>query len=209
MCAKKEDAFTELTGSAALDIDMLFGMMEMPAAVEPETTSDLTDKSNPTPENFEPPAKKEFGESQEAADATSAEIIDLFGETIKETAERQDAHLLEVLAEKPPRFSYAAIEEDITDSALTFEGLRERMAADLPELEDRGHVSWTVEYAGITEKVAKPASETIFAVKRRIEEEKKFQTSLKKQKQGDKEPICLVKPVVIAQKKGVMPAYKK
>ena len=83
------------------------------------------------------------------------------------------------------------------------------MAADCPELEARAHVSWTVSYAGITERVS-DAENSIFEVKAKIEKSKKFKEAIKKLKPKDKEPVCAVKPTVTAQKKGVLPfpAYK-
>lgn len=108
------------------------------------------------------------------------------------------------LAGKRPVFEYGSITDEIEDPNLTFEQLRVKMSADCPELEARSHVSWTMSYAGITERVSS-ADAGIYETKAKIEKGKKFKEALKKLKPKDKEPVCAVKPTVTAQKKGVLP----
>lgn len=112
-------------------------------------------------------------------------------------------------AGKRPVFEYGSITDEIEDPNLTFEQLRVKMSADCPELEARSHVSWTMSYAGITERVSS-ADAGIYETKAKIEKGKKFKEALKKLKPKDKEPVCAVKPTVTAQKKGVLPfpSYK-
>lgn len=148
------------------------------------------------------------GPLAEAAPAETGKLVNLFDEVAAEDGKAHAAALLEKLRAKPPVFHYAAIQEEITDPSMTFDALRERMADDLPELEDRAHTIWTVEYAGVTEKIAKPRTELIFAVKARIENGKAFAGKLKKRKPGEAEPVCTVKPAISAQKKGVLRPYK-
>lgn len=135
----------------------------------------------------------------------AGQVIDLFGAVAEDDAEARLARL----ANAAPVFEYGSIREDITDPAMTFEQLRVKMSADCPELEARSHVSWTVGYAGITERVSS-ADASIFETKAKIEKGRKFKDALKKLKEKDKEPVCTVKPTVTAQKKGVLrfPGYK-
>lgn len=127
---------------------------------------------------------------------TTSQVIDLFGAVAEDGADA----LLAKLAGKPPVFEYGSIKDEISDPTFTFEQLRVKMSADCPELESRAHVSWTVSYAGITERVT-DAENSIFEVKAKIEKGKKFKESVKKLKPKDKEPVCAVKPTVTAQKK--------
>ena len=135
----------------------------------------------------------------------AGQVIDLFGAVAEDDAEARLARL----ANATPVFEYGSIREDITDPAMTFEQLRVKMSADCPELEARSHVSWTVGYAGITERVSS-ADASIFETKAKIEKGRKFKDALKKLKEKDKDPVCTVKPTVTAQKKGVLrfPGYK-
>ncbi len=137
----------------------------------------------------------------EPVSAEDGKLVNLFDEVVAEDEKSKAAALLEKLRAKPPVFSYAAIEETITDPNMTFDALRERMADDLPELEDRAHTLWTVEYAGVIEKITKPKTEIIFAVKARIEGSKSFAGKLKKRTSKEAEPVCKVKPTISAQKK--------
>lgn len=132
----------------------------------------------------------------------AGQITDLFGAV---AAEDDPAALLAALAGRPPVFVHGSLRDEISDPEMTFEQLRVKMAADIPELEDRSHVSWSVSYGGVTERVSHPDTETVFAVKSKIEKGKKFKDALKKHIPGDKEPACTVKPQITAQKKGVMP----
>ena len=135
----------------------------------------------------------------------AGQVIDLFGAVAEDGVEARLARL----ANAAPVFEYGSIREDITDPAMTFEQLRVKMSADCPELEARSHVSWTVGYAGITERVSS-ADASIFETKAKIEKGRKFKDALKKLKEKDKDPVCTVKPTVTAQKKGVLrfPGYK-
>ena len=162
--------------------------VQMPQA-QPEATA--------TPEAQEDPAPQ--------STQTTSQVIDLFGAVAEDSADA----MLAKLAGKPPIFEYGSIKDEINDPTLTFEQLRVKMAADCPELEARAHVSWTVSYAGITERVS-DAENSIFEVKAKIEKSKKFKEAIKRLKSKDKEPVCAVKPTVTAQKKGVLPfpAYK-
>lgn len=112
--------------------------------------------------------------------------------------------MLARLAGKRPVFEYGSITDEIEDPNLTFEQLRVKMSADCPELEARSHVSWTMSYAGIVERISS-ADASIYETKAKIEKGKKFKEALKKLKPKDKEPVCAVKPTVTAQKKGIMP----
>lgn len=169
-------------------------------------TSKRTDKSAaPAPQAAEDPAKM-TGEA--AAELRSSNMVDMFSAALQESDAADERRAMQKLRDTPPLFSFAAIEEEITDPEMTFEALRIKMAEDLPELEDRGHVLWRVEYNGITEKIAKPAKETVFAVKRKIEDSKTFADKFKKRKPEDKPPVCVVKPTIEAQKKGVLRPYK-
>lgn len=136
--------------------------------------------------------------------------MDLFAAVVDESVVANASALLSKLANKPPMFEYGAIRDEITDPKMTFEQLRNKMSADMPELEVRSHVSWTVSYNGSVERITTPDKTTIFEVKSKIEKSKKFMDALKKHKSGDKEPDCIVKPTITAQKKGVLsfPNYK-
>ncbi|MFR3786699.1 MAG: Mov34/MPN/PAD-1 family protein [Agathobaculum desmolans] len=130
----------------------------------------------------------------------AGQVIDLFGAVAEDSADS----LLAKLASKPPVFEYGSIQDEITDPNLTFEQLRVKMSADCPELEARSHVSWTVSYAGITERVSN-AESSIYEIKSKLEKGKKFKETIKKIKPKEKEPVCTVKPAVTAQKKGILP----
>ena len=134
----------------------------------------------------------------------TGQVVDLFGAVVEDSGQSSADALLAKLAGKQPVFEYGSITDEITDPNLTFEQLRVKMSADCPELEARSHVSWTVCYAGITERVSS-ADASIFETKAKIEKSKKFKEALKKLKPKDKEPVCSVKPTVTAQKKGILP----
>ena len=134
----------------------------------------------------------------------TGQVVDLFGAVVEDSGQSSADALLAKLAGKQPVFEYGSIQDEITDPNLTFEQLRVKMSADCPELEARSHVSWTVCYAGITERVSS-ADASIFETKAKIEKSKKFKEALKKLKPKDKEPVCSVKPTVTAQKKGILP----
>ena len=168
-------------------------MSEKPQAEE--STSQATAQMPQTqPKATATPVEPESYAPQSAQ--TTGQVIDLFGAVAEEDADA----MLAKLAGKPPVFEYGSIKDEISDPTLTFEQLRVKMAADCPELEARAHVSWTVSYAGITERVS-DAENSIFEVKAKIEKSKKFKEAIKKLKPKDKEPVCAVKPTVTAQKK--------
>ena len=189
-----------------------------PAATEAaETTSNAKQEvmsETPQAEEPTPQAPVQMPQAQPQATATpkaqeepapqytqtTSQVIDLFSAVAEDGADA----LLAKLAGKPPVFEYGSIKDEISDPTFTFEQLRVKMSADCPELESRAHVSWTVSYAGITERIA-DAESSIFETKAKIEKGKKFKETLKKLKPKDKEPVCVVKPSVTAQKKGVLP----
>ena len=149
----------------------------------------------------QPSAQPQAPVTQSApAPQPTGQVVDLFGAVVEDSADA----LLAKLAGKRPVFEYGSITDEIEDPSLTFEQLRVKMSADCPELEARSHVSWTMSYAGITERVSS-ADAGIYETKAKIEKGKKFKEALKKLKPKDKEPVCAVKPTVTAQKKGVLP----
>ena len=154
----------------------------------------------------QPSAQPQAPVTQSApAPQPTGQVVDLFGAVVEDGADA----LLAKLAGKRPVFEYGSITDEIEDPSLTFEQLRVKMSADCPELEARSHVSWTMSYAGITERVSS-ADAGIYETKAKIEKGKKFKEALRKLKPKDKEPVCTVKPTVTAQKKGVLqfPRYK-
>lgn len=149
----------------------------------------------------QPPAQPQAPGTQTApAPQPTGQVVDLFGAVVEDGADA----MLAKLAGKRPVFEYGSITDEIEDPSLTFEQLRVKMSADCPELEARSHVSWTMSYAGITERVSS-ADAGIYEIKAKIEKGKKFKEALKKLKPKDKEPVCAVKPTVTAQKKGILP----
>lgn len=185
-----------------------------PTAEDAETTSKANqeivseapqaEEATPQAPTQMPQGKPEAAAAQEdpapQSTQTTGQVIDLFGAVAESNADA----LLAKLAGKPPVFEYGSITDEISDPTITFEQLRIKMAADCPELETRAHVSWSVSYAGITERIS-DAEASIFEVKSKIEKGKKFKENVKKLKPKDKEPVCAVKPTVTAQKKGVLP----
>ena len=131
-------------------------------------------------------------------------IVDLFGAVVEESEADSLAELMVKITTSRPVFDYASIQDEITDTDMTFEQLRVKMSADCPELESRAHVSWTLSYAGLTERIT-DVNGTIYAAKSKLEQSKKFKDTLKKHKSKDKLPVCSVKPSVTAQKKGILP----
>ena len=140
---------------------------------------------------------------------TPDNIIDLFGAVVEQSEEDAAAELLVKVTTSRPVFDYASIQAEITDADMTFEQLRVKMSADCPELEARAHVSWSLSYAGFSERIT-DVNSTIYDAKSKMEQSKKFKDALKKRKPADKLPVCSVKPTVTAQKKGILPfpAYK-
>ena len=108
------------------------------------------------------------------------------------------------LFDKAPIFSYGSAKEPIEDASITFEELRIRKADDFPELESGKSVSWRVKYGTVTKSVTDPNADTVAKLKEEIERSKAFLDGLKKAKTDkDRNPDCLVSPVVIAKSKGI------
>ena len=108
------------------------------------------------------------------------------------------------LFDKAPIFSYGSAKEPIEDASITFEELRIRKADDFPELESGKSVSWRVRYGAVTKSVTDPNADTVAKLKEEIERSKAFLDGLKKAKTDkDRNPDCLVSPVVIAKSKGI------
>ena len=174
---------------------------------EPAQTGQVQQPANPQAVSVQqPPAQPQAPVTQSApAPQPTGQVVDLFGAVVEDGADA----LLAKLAGKRPVFEYGSITDEIEDPSLTFEQLRVKMSADCPELEARSHVSWTMSYAGIVERISS-ADAGIYETKAKIEKGKKFKEALKKLKPKDKEPVCAVKPTVTAQKKGVLqfPRYK-
>ena len=179
-----------------------------PQMAEPAQTGQVQQPANPqaAPSPAPQPMQQPLAQPQtpviqaSPAPQPTGQVVDLFGAVVEDGADA----LLAKLAGKRPVFEYGSITDEIEDPNLTFEQLRVKMSADCPELEARSHVSWTMSYAGITERVSS-ADAGIYETKAKIEKGKKFKEALKKLKPKDKEPVCAVKPTVTAQKKGVLP----
>lgn len=108
------------------------------------------------------------------------------------------------LFDKAPIFSYGSAKEPIEDLSMTFEELRIKKAEDFPELESGKTVSWRVKYGAVTKSIVDPKESTIGKTKTEIEKSKAFLDGLKKAKnEKDRNPDCLVSPVVIAKSKGI------
>ena len=185
----------------------------MPQPTQPQMTEPGQAQQPANPQAAPAPQPVQQALAQPQAPVTQAapipqptgQVVDLFGAVVEDGADA----MLAKLSGKRPVFEYGSITDEIEDPSLTFEQLRVKMSADCPELEARSHVSWTMSYAGITERVSS-ADAGIYETKAKIEKSKKFKEALKKLKPKDKEPICTVKPTVTAQKKGVLqfPRYK-
>lgn len=117
------------------------------------------------------------------------------------------AQTAQSLFEKLPVFSYGGATESIEDGAQTFEELRIAKADDFPELSEGKKVTWTVDYGKVSKTIADPKTVTIASIKTEIEQSKAFLDALKKAKDKDRNPDCLVKPKVAAQSKGIA-SYK-
>lgn len=137
--------------------------------------------------------------------STANESQNPFEAALSQAEEKQAQNVKIGLVSKPPVFSYASVKEDISDSSITFEALRESKAADFPELDDEKRVTWSVSYGKVIKTVSDAKKTTIVKMKSEIETSKEFLDGLKKTKG---EVSCLVTPKVTAQKKGEMPAYR-
>ena len=108
------------------------------------------------------------------------------------------------LFDKAPVFSYGSAKEPIEDASMTFEELRIKKSEDFPELESGKTVSWRVRYGAVTKSITDPKESTIAKVKEEIERSKAFLDGLKKAKNDkDRNPECLVSPIVTAKSKGI------
>ena len=145
---------------------------------EPEAEPDLFSAFNEPGDAPEPPAQK-----TELAPAGAGQVS---------------------LFDKPAIFSYGAAKEPIEDASITFEDLRIRKSEDFPELESGKTVSWRVKYGAVTKSVTDPKTDTVAKLKEEIERSKAFLDGLKKAKNDkDRNPDCLVSPVVTAKSKGI------
>lgn len=108
------------------------------------------------------------------------------------------------LFDKPALFSYGSAKEPIEDASMTFEELRIKKSEDFPELESGKTVSWRVRYGAVTKSITDPKESTIAKSKEEIERSKVFLDGLKKAKNDkDRNPDCLVSPIVTAKSKGI------
>lgn len=196
-----------------MSLDELFAASPTPVA--PESTP-LPEIAQTTPAETTVPEPTPSTEPQTAPSATEQpaasqpdNIIDLFGAVVEQSEEDTLKELMAKIAQSRPVFDYASIQDEIKDADMTFEQLRVKMSADCPELESRAHVSWSLSYAGFSERIT-DVNSTIYDAKSKMEQSKKFKDALKKRKPADKLPVCSVKPTVTAQKKGILPfpAYK-
>lgn len=183
----------------------------------------MNTENNPNPMNLDelfaspattvpepsPAAEPHFSPVSEPAAPKPDNIIDLFGAVVEQSEEDAIAELMVKVTTSRPVFDYASIQDEIKDADMTFEQLRVKMSADCPELEARAHVSWSLSYAGFSERIT-DVNSTIYDAKSKLEQSRKFKDALKKHKAKDKLPICSVKPSVTAQKKGILsfPSYK-
>ena len=196
-----------------MSLDELFAASPTPVA--PESTP-LPEIAQTTPAETTVPEPTPSTEPQTAPSATEQpaasqpdNIVDLFGAVVEQSEEDTLTELMAKSAQSRPVFDYASIQDEIKDADMTFEQLRVKMSADCPELEARAHVSWSLSYAGFSERIT-DVNSTIYDAKSKLEQSKKFKDALKKRKPADKLPVCSVKPTVTAQKKGILPfpAYK-
>lgn len=196
-----------------MSLDELFAASPTPVA--PESTP-LPEIAQTTPAETTVPEPTPSTEPQTAPSATEQpaasqpdNIVDLFGAVVEQSEEDSLTELMAKIAQSRPVFDYASIQDEIKDADMTFEQLRVKMSADCPELEARAHVSWSLSYAGFSERIT-DVNSTIYDAKSKMEQSKKFKDALKKRKPADKLPVCSVKPTVTAQKKGILPfpAYK-
>lgn len=206
--------FADIPDTEGLDIGAIFGQNttttdknpfevpesaqpEVSAAAEPEAPQETPteEAAATTTEPQEVPAPPQPDPATAPETATEAEnpIAAAFGQ---KTVENAQVGLLE----KPPVFSHQNVKEPISDPNITFEELRILKCEDFADLEEGKKVSWSVEYCGIRKEISDPKGKTIISVKQEIERSKEFLTALQKAK--DKNPDCLVKPKVTAQKKG-------
>ena len=168
------------------------------AEISPENQLEQTANSNEIA-----PAEDELKNELKVEEHQQESLLDPFEAALKASEEKSKARLTNALAEKNPIFKYAGTNEPITDNEITFDELRKKYETDFPELEESQNISWTVAYGKTVEAVDNPTKEKVFEIKAKIEKSDKFIADLKKAKKDeDKNPDCIVKPSVKAQKKG-------
>ena len=211
--------FKEL-GEEGLDFDAIFGGGNIPAP--PPPAPETVQEPESSPENGatveRPPVQDTAGaDAGIVPDMVSADTgnePDLFaalagnsGTNVSAAKPKEDKPKQVSLFDKPPIFSYGGAKESIKDTSMTFEELRIAKSDDFPELAEGKKVSWSVEYGKTTKYISDPKETTIASVKEEIEKSKAFLDGLKKAKDKDRNPDCLVKPKVTAQSKGTT-SYK-
>lgn len=202
--------FSELEDDG-LDIAAIFGdtgTAEPLPIPEPEPADAPEDTGESAPEAER--SQKQPAPEVEKKDAQADGETDLFAalaagpkEAAKPARNDQKATGQVSLFDKPPIFSYGGAKDAIEDTSMTFEELRIAKADDFPELAEGKKVSWTVEYGKTTKVIADPKGTTIASIKEEIEKSRAFLDALKKAKEKDRNPDCLVKPKVTAQSKGI------
>lgn len=183
------------------DVPLDLGSVATDPFVAPPGVAAAADAPQSWPPPEEPPLAPLPPAAPPAAAPSAASLPsdNLFGPEFTPKTEAQ------ILAEKPPVFSYGGVSEAIADASITFEELRVAKAEDFPELSEGKKVSWSVEYGKSTRYITDPKANTIAKIKEEIEASKQFLDALKKNK--DKALECLVKPRVTAQSKGLA-SYK-
>lgn len=204
--------------SGGLDIDAIFGgggEETDPFAAAEDAALFKTLAEEPAEElpQLEPPSaeqpRAEKKTEPKTPETPEPDLFAVFGQQAeKPTPEQKTAAPQQVsLFDKPPVFSYGSTKESIADASMTFEELRIAKSEDFPELAEGKKVSWIVEYGRSSKAIADPKGTTIASVKEEIEKSKAFLDQLKKAKETEKNPDCIVKPRVTAQSKGIA-AYK-
>ena len=150
-----------------------------------------------TPEPKTPPAADD-ADGEDMANPLLAAMDQQEAQNARKAAEPIFAQL--------PVFSYNGTTEPIENTEQTFEELRLAKADDFPEFDEAQNLKWKVTYGKITKEVPVPRKTKIGQFKREIESSKDFMNALKKA--ADKNPKCLVQPVINMQKKGEACIYK-
>ena len=191
--------FSEME-DADLDIAAIFGE---PGAAAP-----------PAPEPVSKPEEPEKADAEAEAGTDEDSEPDLFAALAprddpapKPVKSTQAAPRQVSLFDRPPIFSYGGAKEEIKDASMTFEELRIAKADDFPELGEGKKVSWSVTYGKVSRVIADPKGTTIASIKEEIEKSKAFLDGLKKGKDKERDPDCLVTPKLTAQSKGIA-SYK-
>ena len=202
----EEPKHTEATDEAAVAEPAQTPEAEESAApAEAETQVESAEKpaEKKTPKN-KGKGKKEEGEAEQDLFAAFNDQANAPAPPTQQTASATSSSGQVSLFDKAPIFSYGSAKEPIEDASITFEELRIKKSEDFPELESGKTVSWRVKYGAVTKSVADPKESTIAKIKEEIERSKAFLDGLKKAKNDkDRNPDCLVSPVVIAKSKGI------